>query len=127
MSWLVLSWFLTFGYLPQSQEAIATTTDRVEWLDNSGAFYQTIGLSATAFDHIRLYTELQTYDRMGSINQWFPYRSDYIIGLDLLAGPVTIGVRHECDHPVIWSMDQEYGYISGITEIYVKIEGKTSW
>ena len=65
MSWLVLSWFLTFGYLPQSQEAIATTTDRVEWLDNSGAFYQTIGLSATAFNHLKIYTELQTYDRMG--------------------------------------------------------------
>ena len=126
MSWLLLSWFLTLGYLPQSQESIVMGRSTVDSI-NDGAFYQTIGLSATAFNHLRLYTELQTYDRMGSINQWFPYRSDYIIGLDLLAGPVTIGVRHECDHPVIWSMDQEYGYISGITEIYVKIEGKTSW
>jgi hypothetical protein len=120
MSWLVLSWFLAFGYLPASTELVNKTAAH-----NSGAFYQDIGLAAVAFDRVKLHTDIRTYDTTDSGAMWFPYRADYTIGMEILAGPVTIGVQHECVHPVIFDLrNQELGFSSSVTEVYVRIDGQ---
>lgn len=126
MSWLIISWFLTVGFMPQNTEVFSVGETTI-YTDHPNAMYQTIGLEALAFDHLRIWSDIRTYEHTTNGYQYYPFRSDYQIGLDLLAGPVTIGVKHECDHPVIWNQAQDLGYLNMQTEVFVRIKGSTKW
>lgn len=123
MSWLFCTVFLTFGYLP-----VNTVTIQDNYIppviyataDNAGSFEQTVGFSATAFKVFTVWTEIETFDKIDS-DGFAPFRSDYRIGFNLHRGPVEVGFTHECDHPVIYSMQkQKLGYGGNKTEIYAK-------
>lgn len=127
MNWLLISCFLTFGYMPENVVTIDDVYGPFHLTavaDNPCSFEQTIGISATAFSAVTLWTEIETFD-MISAEGFKPFRSDYRIGLKAFKGPVEVGITHECDHPVIFSMDgQILGYGANKTELYVKFSGE---
>lgn len=123
MNWLLCTAFLTFGYLP-----VNTVTIQDNYIppvvyataDNPGSFVQVVGFSATAFKTLTVWTEIETFDKIDP-DGFAPFRSDYRIGLKVNRGPVEIGFTHECDHPVIYSMQKQLlGYGGNRTEVYAK-------
>lgn len=126
-SFLVLSWALTFGYIPSSSVIVYDNAipHRVE---QSGSFMQTVALGLTAWDTVTIWTNIETYDRMITTTSYAPFRSDYNIGLnvghDVAGFRLDAGVCHECVHPVLSSAVPQK-YILGVdTNVYIKISGK---
>jgi hypothetical protein len=114
------------GYLPQ-QQVFLQDSAHLAYLDTSGCLEQTIGLDFTAYDHIRLWTTLETYDTPSSDEPGFnPFRSDYSVGLEFTSKNFVAGIKHNCDHPVIWNWgNQKLGYGEQATELYVTVKGST--
>lgn len=127
LSWLVLSWGLTFGYQPQMyQNIVCNLENKYCELDYANSFYEDISISALALNHLHIYGNVKTYDYPEAINKWKPYRADYGIGAEFVYKSLRIGIHHECDHTVLhefYMRDQEQGYGADITKIYVKIGG----
>ena len=125
-AFLLLSWALTFGYLPSSTLAVQDT-DKQHFVDQSGALMQTIELGLTAWDTITVWTNIQTYDTMVTGIRYAPFRSDYNIGLnvghDVAGFRLDAGIKHECVHPVISGPVSSRRYAAGETEVYVKVSG----
>jgi hypothetical protein len=127
MSWLVLGWFLTFGLVPDQAEALGASYQAL--LPDQVATVAEIGLNATAWGLVNVYGSIENYQYKGPGLSFCPFRADYKIGASISAHGLTIGIDHECDHPVIWSWEEgemnTFGY--GETRIYIKIQGTASF
>lgn len=129
-SWLVLSWALTLGIVPQQLDVVAQgnaqcvdaiRTDMV-------ATVAELSISAEFFGHARLWGAMENYQYFPGLDSglgFFPYRADYTAGLAIFAGPIELGIKHECDHPVIAGSVLHGNYLSVETQIYLKISGTT--
>ena len=125
-SFLVFSWALSLGYMPQQVEIYDDPGGRAVLVDRSGCFVQDLGLEVLAWEHLRAWTNIRTYEEQQSLVSYAPFRADYSIGLDLLAGPVVLGIKHECIHPVVsYDSFQETGRISAETEVFVRFQGSS--
>jgi len=125
MGWLTIAWFLTVGYLPQNQLFMQQVAPIVAQCDNSGCFEQTLGFSATAWRLFKLWTTIETFDEMGSMTSFYPFRSNFALGLEFIMPNFTAGIKHECDHPTIWNWSkQPLGYGENVTELYLTIHGE---
>ena len=132
-SFLVLSWALSFGFIPDGNLAIerpanAEVSRAVISYDESKSLTQTIELGLTAFDLVTVWTSIETYDRPKTLVQYAPFRSDYSIGARV-SKPVgwavlEAGVTHECIHPVLSCGDTGNRVYGGGTEVYVKVSGR---
>lgn len=127
LRWLVLSWTLSLGYLPAQIETYDHPGLGDSYtVDRSGAFVQDLGLEALAFEHLRAWTNIRTYEEQAAPLAYAPFRADYSIGLEVLAGPVVLGIRHECAHPVVSRTSfAETGRISTETEVFVRFQGSS--
>ena len=118
-AWLVLSAALQCGYLPAYYEAIGPSEE--EYAD---VYQQTITLQAVALDHVRVWTDLQTFETRYEGNEigFCPFRSTYRIGAELFAKNIALGVWHECIHPTLSArkLAHEY-YLTDKTEVYIKV------
>lgn len=130
-SWLVLSWALTLGVVPQQVDVVsrgssecadAIRTDMV-------ATVAELSVSAEFFGHARIWGAMENYQYFPGFSGgglgFYPYRADYTAGLAIFAGPIELGIRHECDHPVIAAASLQGHYLSNETQIYLKISGTT--
>lgn len=122
MNWLVLSCFLTLGFLPCQRLELGNN-----YLSKDGCLEQTVGLQVVAWKHARLWTEIETYDFKNDEGISFsPFRSDYRIGFELFDDNFTIGMKHECDHPVLCDTDKDGSkYYMGQTEAYLRFSFST--
>ena len=126
LSFLVFSWALSLGYMPQQVEIYDDPGGQEVLVDRSGCFVQDLGLEVLAWNHLRAWTNIRTYEEAQGLASYAPFRADYSIGLDLLAGPVVLGIRHECDHPVISRTSfYETGKITSETEVFVRFNGSS--
>jgi hypothetical protein len=129
-SFLVLSWALTFGYLPSGSNVIGSGSgvENPVGVNYSNSCMQTIELGLTAWDTVTIWTNIETYDTVRGVGRFAPFRSDYNIGLNIgreIAGfRLDAGVSHECIHPVMSDSKIGKWVAGGDTEIYVKISGK---
>lgn len=127
-SFLVLSWALTFGYIPSASTVIGSSENHKAAVDYSRSCMQTIELGLTAWDTVTVWTNIETYDRMESLTTFAPFRSDYNIGLNIgreIAGfRFDAGCKHECIHPVMSDSKIGKWVAGGDTEVYVKVSGK---
>jgi hypothetical protein len=124
LSIFALSWSLTFGYNPASLGADQPSPYR------SDAFYSCdLALSLSAFDHLRFYTDWESFATKNEGHNLFfaPYRIDYSVGFALYAKGIELGIRHECDHPVVFSRSQRFDYssLSSDTSLYLRFSGST--
>ena len=126
---LVISWFLTLGYVPEMGES---ANGNVVNLDESRiATVAQIGISASTDDEMfTIYTDIENFQYAlhdGTLN-FDPFRINYSIGLEVKPNDnIRFNVDHECDHPTTSKTSGRLGYKynSEITTITVTLSGET--
>ena len=126
---LVISWFLTFGYVPTMSESV---NGNAIHLDKSRiATVAQIGISAsTEGELITIYTDIENFQyalHKGTPN-FDPFRINYSIGLEIKPNDnIRFNIDHQCDHPTTSKTSGflGYKYNSEITKITVTLSGKT--
>jgi len=114
MQWLLLSLALSCGYMPQNMQMVNLR------LYEQPCFTQTIEVSGLVAEHLNVYGSVRTYDIYRSRLSFSPFRVDYIIGAELLWQSFALGIRHECDHAVLYKTGaQDRGFEGNETEIYL--------
>jgi hypothetical protein len=131
MQWLTLTWLLTIGYSPiqlSNWNVNSTTSAEISGVQSS-YFTTDIGLSAEAWNHVRLSTDIETYEITDlSYTSFFPFRANYTISLALYAKGIELGIRHECDHPIVSTLSVvPEGILMDETTVYIKLSGKASF
>lgn len=126
---LVISWFLTLGYVPQMTDLVESQAVEID--GNRVATVAQIGLSASTEDELfTIYTDMENFQYIpGSAGEGFrTFRIDYSIGFQIKPNEnIRFNIEHECDHavqrnPVVVG---DYHYGSGLTTISVTFSGKT--
>lgn len=125
---LIVSWFLTFGYVPQMDEAVSNR--RIQLDDSRYATVAQIGLAvATEDDRLTVYGDVENFQYVSTKNVGFnPFRIDYSIGMQFRVNDyIRINLDHECDHQVSsYSNGKvDFNYTSNQTKFTVTIHGKT--
>jgi len=128
VSWLVLSWALSFGYVPEQFNAVDYSYQEVGM--ESMSTVMKIGLDANLFNRVTIFTDVENFQtpiKKSVAPAFDPYRIDYTIGARLrISDSVSITAVHECDHPVSSTMNVKTGqYYMAETKIFAEIHGKT--
>lgn len=126
---LVISWFLTFGYVPEMADFVESKMAEID----SGriATVAQIGLSASTEDELfTIYTDMKNFQYAPvALGQGFsPFLIDYYIGFQIKPNEnIRFNIEHECDHAVqIKTMTAgDYRYGSNLTTITVTLSGNT--
>jgi len=121
---LVFSWFLTLGYVPEMTENVATAEAVI--CSEDAATLAEIGLAAE-WRGFTIEGWVATYQLFEAGSTFKPFRADYKFGVRYDYRFLTIGIEHECDHPVVslYSYDSKFQYLSSQTKIYATIRGST--
>ena len=128
MSWLLVSWFLAFGYVPQQIEAVngsyfVSDPTRI-------ATVAQIGIEAQAWERLRVYTDIENFQYAPETVEdggFIPYRVDYTFGAEIKLNKwISVTVEHECDHVVAIGGNAD-GYESRITKLVAKVQGSTKF
>ena len=131
MSWLVLGWFLTFGYMPENMQLDSMTVMRggdarvTNYFSEDPLFTAEIGIEAVAFGRVRAWGSAKTFSVHYSGASFVPQRTDFFAGLSLLFGDLEAGISHQCGHTFIMEGRPAEGVTSDKTEIFVKVSGRT--
>ena len=126
---LVVSWFLTFGYVPQMADFVEGKTAEID--GSRVATVAQIGLSASTDDELfTVYTDIENFQYTpGARGQGFrPFRVDYSIGIQIKPNNnIRFNIEHECDHAVQNKTMSagKYRYGSNLTTISVTLSGET--
>lgn len=126
---LVISWFLTFGYVPEMTDSVQGS--RIEIDGDRIATLAQIGLSASTQDGVfTLYTDVESFQYApdGKGSKFRPFRIDYTIGFTVRPNKhISFNIEHECDHPVQNKANVAgvYRYGSNLTTISVTLSGQT--
>lgn len=126
MKWLVLCWAITAGYMPILQEECSTWNEgKSSWAAGSSVSVE-LEASAEMFGFLKSWGSVRTYNSFAGNLQLVPIRSDYQIGAALVAGPMELGIMHECVYGMRRDiLDVSPLYQSGATMAYVKITGRS--
>lgn len=127
---LLISWFLTFGYVPQMCDSV--NQEYVSIYKNEIATVAQIGLSAeTNNKYFEVYTDIENYQysniKRNSVS-FAPFRVNYSIGFNFKPSEnMMFSIDHQCDHPVTFytSGYLEYPYDAAITKMTVTLHGVT--
>lgn len=122
MDWLMLSFFLTFGWVPnQSDFGMAPNGP-----GQINVFEQTLGLRADILRHAYVATELETRDVCDDVTSWRPYQARYRIAFGVYAKNVELTLKHECIHPVLsdFGRDVASQTLTDETEIAITLRSK---
>lgn len=99
MSWLIVTWFLAFGWVPEQGNKVNGSLEELE--AGRTATVASLGLEALAWDRLSVYGTIDNYQYYDAEIFLDPYRVDYVIGTRLqLTKALSFEARHECDHPV---------------------------
>lgn len=126
---LVISWFLTFGYMPTMSDSVGY--ENIEINNEKTATVAQIGISASTQNNwIEFYTDMENYQYApGPEEVYFKqFRINYSIGLNIRPVEwVVLNIDHQCDHPVTSYLSGflPYHYNSAITKITITITGKS--
>jgi len=96
MNWLVMYFALQAGMVSQTI-GIGPST----WTAPPNTIEATMSAKAVVLDHIELSTFMRSWQIPANVSPFFsPFRIDYGVEAKLTLGPLSAGIRHECDHPV---------------------------
>jgi hypothetical protein len=99
MTWLVLVMAVQLGFYPQGGVVMY---EPLSIIDASGMFYQQMEAKAVLFGLVEFGGSVKVNDwiERGSVNFWPEgLASEFFV--HVLIGPITVGWRHECIHPVM--------------------------
>jgi len=130
-SFIVISWFLNFGYVPQqccaiNQNVAEISTDQVNTVLE-------LGLSAKLWDRLTISGSAENFQTFFHEDKRFGF-SPYLVNYKISASfdftkNMQFVVSHECIHPIISlsSGDMAYDYLMNDTKIYMHFQGSTSF
>ena len=122
MSWLVVSWFLALGWVPEQGTGVHGRTEILE--AGRVATVAQIGIDAEIYKRFHVFADFENYQYFDNKVFFDPYRIDYSIGASFQVNEwVSITLDHECDHPV--NANTFTSYESSETKIIAKITGKS--
>lgn len=104
MQWIAFMLAFEVGWLP-SAELISYAPP--SFVDSSNQFYQLAEAKVTLFKFLEIGGSMRVQDWLyrGATDAigfgFWPNQLDSVLYADILIGPVTVGYRHECAHPVI--------------------------
>lgn len=125
MSWLIVTWFLAFGYVPKQYESVFASQIALESL--RPATVAQLGLSLTAWKRLTISTDIENFQYMNDLFNYAPYRVDYTFTAEFrLNSALTIIATHECDHVIKLGSTVD-GYESTETKIIAKLSGQTKF
>jgi hypothetical protein len=125
MSWLIVTWFLAFGYVPQQYESVFDSTIALE--SSRPATVAQLGLSLNAWKRLTISTDIENFQYMNDPLSYAPFRVDYSFSIEYRLNPsLVIIASHECDH-VIKNGSAVDGYESQETKILAKLSGQTNF
>jgi hypothetical protein len=122
---ILVSWFLSFGYVPQLTESVeqTTTTLETQYIPTVAE----IGLRAD-YHLLSVYGSVETYQYYFDTLSFAPFRADYKIGAELrIAEGITAVIEHECDHAVVSSRSGKSSntYGSMNTKMVLRLSGSS--
>lgn len=119
---IVFSWFLTLGFVPIQYDQV-----NKERLNISNSTVAELGLTATAFNKLEIYTSIENFQIKSDNTLYFnPYRVDYTTGLKykVITG-VTLEAKHYCNHMIYTNLFTDDLYVGGETQITITFSGST--
>jgi len=121
LSFLVLSWSLSFGYVPTMLDAVGVKTAEIDKQEINT--YAAIGLSLTAWDRLTLSTSINNYQTYNPDSKLFnPFRVDYKAGIEFrILDGMTLEINHECDHTVLSSFTKPIYYPYGKSQTIMSV------
>ena len=128
MSWLVVSWFMAFGWVPLQYESV--NYSEIDLNSEYVATVAQIGIEATISERFKVFGDVENFQYFNRENwqtggAFLPYRVDYTAGATFMFNEwVSISAIHECDH-VIKMGRVDDGYESSETKIIAKITGES--
>ena len=125
MNWLVLGWFITCSFVPQNESMIKDYKNEA-FIEYNNSYENVLGLSLTAFDAFKIWTELDTYAIQNNALSYSPFQSNYRVGASISIDPFIVEINHECIHPTISAFTKPTGYMSNVTKISITMHGSYS-
>lgn len=89
-------------------------------------------LGVDIFDCVKLYAGEETLQTpCGSLFNWFPYTQSYFVSAEFHKDfseklNLSLGIRHNCQHPCEAWEEQKSTFNCARTEIYLKFSGKVN-
>ena len=119
MKWLVISWFLSFGWVPEQVDAV-----NYQSINRHNTTVAEIGISGEMADRLTISASVETFQTLPKGSAYFaPYLANYRIGASLrIIDGITLNADHICTHPVMSGKDL-YLKTGGMTRVYLKIQG----
>jgi len=119
VEWLVISWFLSFGWVPEQVDAV-----NYQSINRHNTTVAEIGISGEMADRLTISASVETFQTMReNVFVWAPYLANYRIGASLrIIDGITLNADHLCTHPVL-SSQPSYLKSGGMTRVYLKIQG----
>jgi hypothetical protein len=125
MNWLVLSYFLSLGTLSYNGQMF-TGDHYAGFVMPSPGFQTTLGVELQGLDnHLFVGGSVETWESLYGVII-APSESLYIFNAGIRGWGFEIGYRHECDHPMISTVDDRasQGFLAKRDEIYLSYTGK---
>ena len=129
LSFIVVSWFLNFGYVPEMANMVDQQYYGVDQFSGPTIVVDS-GLEFTMFDKFSVFTSMKSYAFFlpvkTSLLDFSPFSMAYTIGTSYkIDENIDIELKHVCQHPVVpqdYHINYMYNY--GETDLTINIHGK---
>lgn len=122
MNWLILLYFLEFGYAPYYQSINVLPAD-YEYLRNENVYYIDFDAEVLILDHLFIGGSTKIFMQSAKDDyQFYPIENDFLFKAGLRFKNIEAGFRHQCNHPILSSGVQSQGKsYGGYEEFYIRI------
>ena len=130
MQWLTLWFALQSGLFSQTMRIAPINQGYIGWSTPPNTIEATMEARVLLFEHIELAGFMRSYQVPADITSFAPFRIDYGASASIIYGPLRIGVKHECDHPVsqVGSISlTDSVFASQSTSLFIRFESKINF
>ena len=127
MTWLILLWSLSVGYIPLDSKAVVNPDVGQLTSFHTNAISTELSVTAEVLKHLRFFAGVETLAIPQSYTSYVPFEAYYTIGASLYTKNLELGIKHECDHGVESSVTSLPWYGSNSTEVYLKLTAQSSF
>jgi hypothetical protein len=126
-SWLILSYVLSVGFIPTQVQCIGESSNNIEYIDNKNETIATLNIEGEIFNHFRIGIGSNSYQTFNAIKNglpsFCPYRIDYAFKFEIYDKGLSLGIQHECDHPILSDFSSNNKYFLSQTIMFIQYKG----
>lgn len=124
-SFLAITYSFFLSYMPYHNYSV--DQNKVQRYTNATRVGYELG--ADLFDCVHFYTGENTNQYPVKFTSWCPYTQEYYLGMEYHKTfkeqlGIKIGIQHRCIHPVVSWGGASNDYNSGVTSVYLNVEGR---